>query len=72
MAPPATHTPPLNLYTPQTVTPPAQLDAALEQLGGFEFLAFTSKNGIYAVMSRLERLKGGERPARPLACCCVL
>lgn len=39
---------------------PSQLDDALEHLSDYQYLAFTSKNGIYAVMGRLERLKGSE------------
>lgn len=37
-----------------------QLDAALLDLSSYTHLAFTSKNGILAVLQRLQQLKGGE------------
>jgi uroporphyrinogen-III synthase len=38
-----------------------QLDAALMDLSSYSHLAFTSKNGILAVLQRLQQLKGGKR-----------
>ncbi|KAI8476767.1 MAG: tetrapyrrole biosynthesis, uroporphyrinogen III synthase [Monoraphidium minutum] len=40
-----------------------ELDAALGSLSSFDLLAFTSKNGIYAVMGRLQALRGGPEAA---------
>lgn len=40
-----------------------QFDGALLQLEAFSHLAFTSKNGILAVLERLAQLKGGGRYA---------
>ncbi|GBF89716.1 uroporphyrinogen-III synthase [Raphidocelis subcapitata] len=40
-----------------------ELDSALERLHEFDYLAFTSKNGIHAVMGRLEKTKGGRDAA---------
>lgn len=37
-----------------------QLDGALQQLDQYTHLAFTSKNGILAVLERLAVLQGGE------------
>jgi hypothetical protein len=36
-----------------------QLDAALMKLGSYSHLAFTSKNGILAVLERLAEMHGG-------------
>lgn len=38
----------------------AQLDAALQGLSSYTHLAFTSRNGILAVLERLQHLQGGE------------
>jgi hypothetical protein len=37
-----------------------QLDTALSELSSYSHLAFTSKNGILAVLEHLSHLKGGE------------
>ena len=47
----------------------ARLDEALMNLQQYTFLAFTSKNGIIAVLERLEHLVGG---AWQYCCCCDL
>lgn len=40
--------------------PRCQLDSALLDLSSYSHLAFTSKNGILAVLERLAHLKGGK------------
>jgi hypothetical protein len=45
-----------------------QLDGALLDLSSYSHLAFTSKNGILAVLERLSHLKGGRWDHQCLTC----
>ena len=42
---------------------PLQFDERMQSLSQYDHIAFTSRNGIYAVMQRLEELQGSTQAA---------
>ena len=51
------------MSVPDGTSVPLQFDEQMQSLSQYDHIAFTSRNGIYAVMQRLEELQGSAQAA---------